>query len=227
MKIGVTVADLDGVYAAMQAAEANTRRATIAGVHDTTLAAKQALRNMTAAALKGRKLQNSWQSKDYTNSGYDAAGFIYSKAPQIMKAFSEGAVIRAHGHRFLAIKTENCPTKGTDGRAIRLDGMGGSNHGNWPEDRYGPLRLVKRPGRVWLLVVDGVRIGKSGRVKRLTTRKATKTMGERVNLGGSATVVMFVLVPQVTLKKLIDPNAVVKREAAKAPENILRNLKGV
>ncbi len=67
---------------------------------------------------------------------------------------------------------------------------------------------------------------KAGASRASTVRGATKTMGERVSLRGQATVVMFVLLPQVTLKKLFDPNAVAEREAAKAPENIQNSLKG-
>ncbi len=227
MKLEISAAEcLPQVLREMQYETERQRRAVIAGVNETGASTLRALREMMDGAFKGHKIRNIWHEKNYRNDGFDAAAYLYNKASGIIKAFSEGAVIRAHGHRFLAVKTENCPKRGTDGRSIRLPN-GTGNPGNWPEDRYGPLRLVKRPGRVWLLVVDNVRVGKkSGRVRRLGVLKATKTMGERVSLNGRATVVMFVLLPQVTLKKRIDPNAVVKREASKAPENILRNLKG-
>jgi hypothetical protein len=219
MKLEISALDcLPQLFREVDAENFRYAKAVAAGVHDTTLAAKKALRDMTEAAFKGHRLKNSWQSKDYENSLVDAAGFIYSKAPLLMRAFSDGVVIRSAKGFFLAVPTENAPKTGYNGKRI--------SPSNFPELTMGKLRFVYRPGRVSLLVVDGVRIGKSGRVKGLTVRKATKTMGERVSLTGQATVVMFVLLPQVTLKKLIDPDAVVKREAAKAPENILRNLKG-
>jgi hypothetical protein len=43
---------------------------------------------------------------------------IYTKAPQIIRAFDEGAVIRSRRGRFLAIPTQNAPGKGTDGRRM-------------------------------------------------------------------------------------------------------------
>jgi hypothetical protein len=43
---------------------------------------------------------------------------VYTRAPQIIRAFDEGAVIWSARGRFLAIPTENVPRKGTDGRRI-------------------------------------------------------------------------------------------------------------
>jgi hypothetical protein len=43
---------------------------------------------------------------------------VYTKAPQIIRTFDEGAVIRSRRGRLLAIPTENAPRKGTDGRRI-------------------------------------------------------------------------------------------------------------
>jgi Family of unknown function (DUF6441) len=48
----------------------------------------------------------------------DAASLVYTKAPPIIRAFDEGAVVRSKRGRFVAIPTENAPRKGTDGRRI-------------------------------------------------------------------------------------------------------------
>ena len=74
---------------------------------------------------------------------------MYTKAPQIIRAFDEGAVIQSRRGRFLAIPTENPPRKGTDGRRI--------SPSTFPEHRFGPLRFVPRSNGPSLLVVDGLR----------------------------------------------------------------------
>jgi Family of unknown function (DUF6441) len=65
-----------------------------------------------------QRLANSWRDKHYPNQKLDAASLVYTKAPQIIRAFDEGAVIRSKRGRFLAIPTENAPRKGTDGKRI-------------------------------------------------------------------------------------------------------------
>ena len=91
---------------------------------------------------------NSWRDKHYPNQKLDAASLVYTKAPQIIRAFDEGAVIRSRRGRFLAIPTENAPRKGTDGKRI--------SPSTFPEHRFGPLRFVPRPSGPSLLVEDGL-----------------------------------------------------------------------
>jgi len=109
---------------------------------------------------------------------------VYTKAPQIVRAFDEGAVIRSKRGRFLAIPTENAPKKGTDGRRI--------SPRTFPEHRFGPLRFVPRQGGPSLLVVDGLRASfsrKSGALRGF--RRATDPARQRGD--GLTTVVMFLL----------------------------------
>jgi hypothetical protein len=97
--------------------------------------------------------------------------------------------------RFLAIPTENAPRKGTDGRRIKPS--------TFPEHRFGPLRFVPRQSGLSLLVVDGLRASfsrQSGALRGF--RRATDRARGRGD--GLATVVMFVLVPQVKLRKRLD-----------------------
>ena len=54
----------------------------------------------------------------YPNQRLDAASLVYTKAPQIIRAFDEGAVVRSRRGRFLAIPTENAPRKGSGGKRI-------------------------------------------------------------------------------------------------------------
>ncbi len=82
-----------------------------------------------------------------------------------------------------------------------------SNSSNFPEHRFGPLRFVYRRNGPSLLVVDSVRINKSGRVGRRAKGGAYTKTGRMKQ--GIATVIMFFMVPQLRLKKRLD----VKREA--------------
>jgi hypothetical protein len=99
------------------------------------------LRRQVGSAGLGQRLAISWRDQHYPNQKLDAASLVYTKAPQIVRAFDEGAVIRSKRGRFLAIPTENAPRKGTDGRRI--------SPGTFPEHRFGPLRFVPR----WITMV--------------------------------------------------------------------------
>ena len=104
-------------------------------------------------------------------------------------------MIRSRRGRFLAIPTENAPGKGTDGKRI--------SPSTFPEHRFGPLRFVPRPNGPSLLVVDGLRASFSRQTGGLRGfRRATEQARERGH--GLTTVVMFLLVAQVTLHKRLD-----------------------
>jgi hypothetical protein len=152
----------------------------------------------------------------YPNQKLDAASLVYTKAPQIIRAFDEGAVIRSRRGRFLAIPTENAPRKGTDGRRISPSAF--------PEHRFGRLRFVPRPSGPSLLVVDGLRASfsrKSGELRGF--RRATDRARERGE--GIATVVMFLLVPQVKLRKRLNVARAAERWSAQLPALIEQQLR--
>ena len=153
------------------------------------------MRRQVGSAGLGQRLANSWRDRHYSNRKLDAASLVYTKAPQIIRAFDEGAVVRSRRGRFLAIPTENAPKKGTDGRRI--------SPSTFPEHRFGPLRFVPRPSGPSLLVVDGVRASFSRQTGELRSfRRATNRT--RRSGQGLTTVVMFLLVPQVKLSKRLD-----------------------
>jgi hypothetical protein len=169
-----------------------------------------------ASAGLGQRLANSWRDKHYPNQKHDAASLVYTKAPQIIRAFDEGVVIRSTRGRFLAIPTENAPRKGTDGKRI--------SPSTFPEHRFGPLRFVPRSSGPSLLVVDGLRASfsrKSGEPRGF--RRAT----DRARRGGQGltTVVMFLLVPQVKLSKRLDVVRAAERWSAQLPALIEQQLR--
>jgi hypothetical protein len=182
--------------------------AVTAGVRQAGQALKAELRQQVTSAGLGGRLANAWRDRHYPNQKVDAASLVWTKAPQIIRAFAEGVTIRSRRGRWLAIPTENAPRRGTDGKRI--------SPSTFPEHRLGRLRLVARPGKVPLLVVDGLRAstGRRGGFRRASQR-ALRT-GE-----GVVTVVMFVLVPQVTLRKRLDVDGAARRWQGQLPRLVL------
>ena len=177
---------------------------------------KNAYRQDIVGAGLGRRLANTWRHKRYPDKGKSlkAAVLVYNNAPEIVEAHAAGATIRANSAKFLAIPTQNAPKLGRDKVAISPT--------DWPNYRYGPLRFVKTK-RGGLLVVDGVRVTAKGRISKIRGRKATKTKGAFSSLTGRATVVMFVLVRQVRLRKRLDLDGPARVWLDRVPELIVRN----
>jgi Family of unknown function (DUF6441) len=129
VKLAATIAR--SLQADMQAELRDLERAVAAGTHDAGRGLRAELRRQVGSAGLGQRLANSWRDKHYPNHKLDPASLVYTKAPQMIRAFDEGAVIRSRRGRFLAIPTENAPRKGTDGRRISLS--------TFPEHRFRPL----------------------------------------------------------------------------------------
>ena len=214
MKLAATIAR--SLQADIQAELRDIERAVATSTRDAGRGLKTELRRHVASAGLGQRLANSWRDKHYPNQKLDAASLVYTKAPQIIRAFDDGAVIRSRRGRFLAIPTENAPRKGTDGRRI--------SPSTFPEHRFGPLRFVPRPTGPSLLVVDGLRASFSRQTGELRGfRRAT----DRARRGGQGltTVVMFLLVPQVKLSKRLDVARAAEHWSAQLPALIEQQLR--
>jgi hypothetical protein len=179
----------------MQAELRDIERAVAVGTRDAGRGLKAELRRQVGSAGLGQRLANSWRDKHYPNRKLDAASLVYTQAPQIIRAFDEGAVIRSRRGRFLAIPTENAPRKGTDGKRI--------SPSTFPEHRFGPLRFVPRQSGPSFLVADGLRASFSRKTGELRDFRRASERARR-NGQGLTTVVMFLLVPQVKLRKRLD-----------------------
>jgi hypothetical protein len=181
-------ADVRGDLAkGMQSDVARLERQARGAVSDASEGLKQDLRTQVASAGLGRRLANTWRSRVYPSQpSLRAAGLVYTRAPVIMSAFASGATIRARGHRYLAIPTEAVVRR--QGRKL--------TPADFAEAGIA-LRFVPPGGRrPALLVADNFVACKRG------FRVAT---GRRVKSGrGLATVVMFILVPQVRLRRRLD-----------------------
>jgi len=143
-------------------------------------------RQITSAGL-GDRLAKSIRAQTFPagRKSVNAAALVWSKAPQILRAHDAGAVIKPRSGRFLSIPT---PAAGQGRFGARLTPE------EWERRRGLKLRLVKRPGKPGLLVADGARISKAG----VALESRSKTGRNQV------TAVIFVLVPQVRLRKSLD-----------------------
>ena len=204
------------LQADMQAELRDLERAVATGTCDAGRGLRTELRRQVASAGLGQRLANSWRDQHYPNRKLDAASLVYTKAPQIIRAFDAGAVIRSRRGGFLAIPTENAPRKGTDGKRISPT--------TFPEHRFGPLRFVPRPTGPSLLVVDGLRASYSRQTSQLRGfRRATDRA--RRSGQGLTTVVMFLLVPQVKLRKRLDVARAAERWSAQLPALVEQQLR--
>jgi hypothetical protein len=213
LKLAATISR--ALQADMQAKLRDIERAVATGTRDAGRSLRTELRRQVTSVGLGQ-LANSWRDRHYANQRLDAASLVYTKAPQIVRAFDEGAVIRSRRERFLAIPTENAPRKGIDGRRIKPS--------TFPEHRFGPLRFVPRPSGPSLLVVDGLRASLSRQTGDLRGfRRATDRA--RRSGQGLTTVVMFLLVPRVKLRKRLDVAGAAERWSGQLPALIERQLR--
>jgi hypothetical protein len=143
MKLTATLAR--SVQADMQA-EAELRdlaRAVTGGTREAGRGLRTELRRQVTSAGPGQRLANGWRDRHYPNQKLDAASLVYTKEPQIIRAFDDGARAVSgdpDGER---------PRRGTDGRRI--------SPRTFPEHRFGPLQFVPPPSGPSLLVVEGLR----------------------------------------------------------------------
>jgi len=189
--------------------EKDIERAVTSGMRDAADGLKQDLREDVVAAGLGERLSRTWRGKTFPEVGEsaEAAAYVWSRAPKIVDAFDRGVVIRSTRGLYLAIPTA---AAGKSGRSAV-----GSREKITPEGwrrRTGlKLRFVYRRGRPSLLVADDARINTRG----LAARNRRKT--------GQASVIVFILVPQVALKKRLDVESAAKRQAARVPSLIARH----
>ena len=205
---------------ALAETEKDIERAVTSGMRDAADGLKQDLREDVVAAGLGERLSRTWRGKTFPELGEsaEAAAYVWSRAPKIVDAYDRGVVIRRNSSKnnwrglFLAIPTA---AAGKSGRSAV-----GSREKITPEGwqrRTGlKLRFVYRRGRPSLLVADDARINTRG----LAARNRRKTGKIPANL---ASVIVFILVPQVALKKRLDVEGAAKRQAARVPSLIARH----
>ena len=172
---------------------------------------KADLRRQVTEAGMGQRLANTWRAELYPKGrkSIKAAGFVFTRAPTIIRAFDQGAVIKSKHGFWLAIPT---PAAGTGARGKRM------TPGLWEQMHGSRLRFIYRRGAPSLLVAENMRV-RTGKRGGFAKGSASALRSGR----GMTTVVMFILVPQVSLKKRLDVDGVAERWVSALPELIVRN----
>ena len=152
---------------------------------------------ITGAGL-GQRLANTIRSEQFPKGrpSLSAAAVVWSKAPVIIGAHDTGPLIRSRNGFWLAIPM---PAAGKSARGGRI------TPGEWERRSGLRLRFVYRRTGPSLLVAEG-RLNARGRAVASRSRTGR----------GVTTVPIFLLVPQVQLRKRLD----LARDAARAQEAI-------
>ena len=191
--------DITPDLAAMMAAEIKAgERAVSLAIAAAGSSVKTAWRDQITGAGLGARLARTIRSEQFPKGkdSLSAAALVWSNAPVIVGAHEAGPLIRSRNGLWLAIPT---PAAGKSARGGRI------TPGEWERRRGLRLRFVYRPRGPSLLVAEG----------RLNSRGLA--MGSRSKTGrGATTVPIFLLVPQVKLRKRLD----LARDAKAAQERI-------
>ena len=198
--------EIAGDIARLMAAEAAAgERAVTAAIRSAGAGLKAAWRAQIMGAGLGARLARTIRSESYPKArpSLNAAALVWSKAPTIVGAHDEGALIRSRSGFWLAIPT---PAAGRGSGGKRL------SPAEWERRRGLRLRFVYRPRGPSLLVAEG-------RVNSRGLGVASRSKTGR----GAASVPIFLLVPQVKLRKRLDLARDAERAQAAIPGGILRN----
>lgn len=186
------------LVALMRAEIAAGEKAVSAAMRAAGTDLKSAWRGQITGAGLGTKLGNSIRLATYpkASDSLNAAALIWSNAPVIIGAHEAGPLIRSKDGFWLAIPT---PAAGKSTRGGRI------TPGEWERRTGLRLRFIYRRQGPSLLVAEG-RLNSKGRAV------ASKSKTGR----GVATVPIFLLVPQVRLRKRLD----LARDAERAAEGV-------
>lgn len=169
-------------------------------------------------ANAGRLRGAAWRRTEIYGKGrsLEPAAWIHSKLPVVVTAFEKGQVIRARGAKGFLIPN---PDVWPGGRA--RFGRGRKLGDLWAlaTARFGPLRVVKRPGRTTLVVAE---VRESAK-RPGTFRKASASAMLRSSQGkasGLQTVVVFVIAREFKQPRLLHGNVIRARAGRDAPRRM-------
>ena len=187
------------LVALMRAEIAAGEKAVSAAMRAAGTDLKSAWRAQITGAGLGTRLGNSIRLATYpkASDSLNAAALVWSNAPVIIGAHDTGPLIRSKDGFWLAIPT---PAAGKSTRGGRI------TPGEWERRTGLRLRFVYRRRGPSLLVAEG-RLNSKGRA-----------VGSKSKTGrGMATVPIFLLVPQVRLRKRLDLARDAERAAGGVP----------
>ena len=189
------------------------------GIRMATTDLKLALRSQVVTAGLGERLGNSIRGVVYPErrDSLSAAGSVFARGSSRILTGHHGALIKATGNRtYLAIPTKNVPPRRRGGDF----GSRGSKASPFEvETRFNQdLIFVKGRNGVILAFVDAVK-SKSKRGGYRPATKGRKKRGRQVER-----VLMFVLVPQVRLRRRLDFETAYRAAAANLDLTIAREI---
>jgi hypothetical protein len=193
-----------GDIGAMMAAEITAgEKAVTKAVGDAGNSLKTAWRGQITGAGLGQRLARTIRAAQYPKGkpSLNAAVLVWSNAPVIIGAHDTGPLIRSRNGFWLAIPTAAAGKSARGGRITP---------GEWERRRGLRLRFVYRRNGPSLLVAEG----------RLNNRGLG--VASRAKTGrGLTTVPIFLLVPQVKLRKRLDLARDAKEAQAQIPGAIV------
>lgn len=201
MKLKLTIQP--DIAALMQAEITAGEKAVSTAMREAGDSLKTAWRGQITGAGLGTRLGNSIRLATYPkgSASLSAAALVWSNAPVIVGAHDAGPLIRSKDGFWLAIPTA-AAGKSTRGGRI--------TPGEWERRTGLRLRFVYRRRGPSLLVAEG----------RLNTKG--RAVASRSKTGrGLATVPIFLLVPQVKLRKRLDLARAARQAADSVPGRIV------
>lgn len=201
MKLKLTIQP--DIAALMQAEITAGEKAVSTAMREAGNTLKTAWRGQITGAGLGTRLGNSIRLATYpkASASLNAAALVWSNAPVIVGAHDAGPLIRSKDGFWLAIPTA-AAGKSTRGGWI--------TPGEWERRTGLRLRFVYRRRGPSLLVAEG----------RLNTKG--RAVASRSKTGrGVATVAIFLLVPQVKLRKRLDLTRAARQAVDSIPERIV------
>lgn len=207
---------IEGDFAKLMADEVNAgKRAVSAAMRGAAGTLKTEWRNQVTLAGLGSRLAKAIRSDSYPHGqpSLNAAAMVWAKAPHIISAHNDGAVIHAESGLWLAIPTK-AAGRGPGGKRI--------TPGQWESKTGRQLIFVYRRGRTALLIDTGRAAPGNVMVKR-RVRGGSKLSAPSTFRNRS--VPIFTLVPQVRLRKRMDLASAAERVAGSVPAAIVANWK--
>jgi len=211
-------AAVQGDLAEFMEAEAKAAETAVTrGVRTAEAGLKAELRAQVTSADLGPRLARTWRGRIFPSAGEsaEAAALVWTRAPTLIDAFDRGVTIRSKAGFFLAIPTEAAGARrGGPGRERLTPGA-------WERRTGMRLRFVYRRGAPSLLVADNVRVDRRRVARANVTRRRDGSVTTR--LKGRATAVIFILLPQVTLRKRLDVMPAAERWQERLPRLVLES----
>jgi hypothetical protein len=193
------------IAALMQVEIAAGEKAVSAAMREAGTSLKSAWRTQITGAGLGTRLGNSIRLASFPKSGdsLNAAALVWSNAPVIIGAHDTGPLIRSKNGFWLAIPTAAAGKSSKGGRITP---------GEWERRTGLGLRFIYRRRRPSLLVAE----------RRLNT--TDRAVASRSKTGRRmVTVPIFLLVPQVKLRKRLDLARDAERAVDGVPGRIVAN----